>query len=260
MHFAGLKAVGESVLDPMSYYQNNCVGSINLLELMKEFDVKKIIYSSSATVYGDPGNVKIEETFPCKRNNPYGNTKFFVESILKDLENTESGWSIITLRYFNPAGAHPSGMIGEDPKGIPNNLLPFCAQVAIGKLERVKIFGNDYETADGTGIRDYIHVEDLAEGHVYALKHILRSNRMYETYNLGTGTGYSVLEIVTAMRNATGQVIPTEYDSRRSGDVAFLLASPMKAEKMLGWKATKGLEEMCRDLWNWQSKNPNGFE
>lgn len=249
IHFAGLKAVGESVEKPLEYYDNNINGTLVLLELMQKHNVKKIIFSSSATVYGDPATVPIKEDFPLSATNPYGQTKLMIEQILKDLYISDNNWSIILLRYFNPIGAHESGLIGESPNGIPNNLMPYINQVALGKLDHLNVFGNDYPTHDGTGVRDYIHVVDLAKGHLKALK---RADKMtgVEEYNLGTGKGYSVLDIVKNFEKATGQKIKYEITARRSGDIAECYADPTKAEKMLDWKAEKDLEQMCKDSWN----------
>ena len=249
IHFAGLKAVGESVEKPLEYYDNNINGTLVLLELMQKHNVKKIIFSSSATVYGDPATVPIKEDFPLSATNPYGQTKLMIEQILKDLYISDNNWSIILLRYFNPIGAHESGLIGESPNGIPNNLMPYINQVALGKLDHLNVFGNDYPTHDGTGVRDYIHVVDLAKGHLKALK---RADKMtgVEEYNLGTGKGYSVLDIVENFEKATGQKIKYEITARRPGDIAECYADPTKAEKMLDWKAEKDLEQMCKDSWN----------
>ncbi|WP_243388147.1 UDP-glucose 4-epimerase GalE [Bacillus kexueae] len=259
VHFAGYKAVGESVEKPLKYYQNNITGTIHLCELMSEYNVKKMVFSSSATVYGIPKQVPIVETAPLQATNPYGRTKLMIEEILQDLYVSDSDWSIAILRYFNPIGAHISGKIGEDPNGIPNNLMPFITQVGVGKLEKLKVFGNDYPTVDGTGVRDYIHVEDLANGHLKALEKILASTGL-DAYNLGTGSGYSVLELVNAFEKVTGIKIPYEVVDRRPGDVAVCYADPTKAEKELGWKAELGIERMCEDSWRWQSLNPNGYE
>ncbi len=249
IHFAGLKAVGESVEKPLEYYDNNINGTLVLLELMQKHNVKKIIFSSSATVYGDPATVPIKEDFPLSATNPYGQTKLMIEQILKDLYISDNNWSIILLRYFNPIGAHESGLIGESPNGIPNNLMPYINQVALGKLDHLNVFGNDYPTHDGTGVRDYIHVVDLAKGHLKALK---RADKMtgVEEYNLGTGKGYSVLDIVKNFEKATGQKIKYEITARRPGDIAECYADPTKAEKMLDWKAERDLEQMCKDSWN----------
>ena len=259
MHFAGLKAVGESVQIPLRYYRVNVDIAINLIEIMKEFDVKNFIFSSSATVYGQPQKLPIDESHPVGScSNPYGKTKFFVEEILKDVSKADPDWNVILLRYFNPVGAHESGEIGEDPKGIPNNLMPFISKVAIGSLPLLKVFGNDYDTRDGTGVRDYIHVVDLAQGHVAALTQI-EQNCGLKVYNLGTGRGISVLELVAAMEKAAGLKIPRKIVERREGDVAEVYADPSLAEKELKWKATLSVERFCEDAWRWQSRNPNGY-
>ncbi len=258
IHFAGLKAVGESVAQPLKYYDNNLRSTLSLLRIMEKYNVKKLVFSSSATVYGDPHTVPITEDFPLSATNPYGMTKLMIENILKDLQKADGDWDIALLRYFNPVGAHESGMIGEDPNGIPNNLVPYISQVAIGKLEKLRVFGNDYPTKDGTGIRDYIHVVDLADGHLAALKRLQTKSGLV-IYNLGTGTGYSVLEMVEAFSQASGRPVPYEIVKRRPGDIAECYADPEKAEKELFWKAKRGLAEMCRDSWNWQQKNPNGY-
>lgn len=259
MHFAGLKAVGESVQIPLKYYQNNITGTLNLVEVMAENNVKKLVFSSSATVYGYPETVPIDESFPLSVTNPYGRTKLMVEDILRDLHQSDSTWKIALLRYFNPIGAHVSGRIGESPVGIPNNLMPYITQVAIGRREKLNVYGNDYNTSDGTGVRDYIHVVDLVLGHIKALEY-LDKNDGIETFNLGTGTGYSVLELVHAFEAATGKGIPYEIVDRRAGDVAICYANPAKAEKLLGWKAEKSLQQMCEDSWRWQVNNPVGYE
>lgn len=260
IHFAGLKAVGESVRMPLEYYENNISGTLNLLEVMREFGVKNIIFSSSATVYGDPAFVPITEECPKGQcTNPYGWTKSMLEQILIDVQHANPDWNVILLRYFNPLGAHKSGLIGENPNGIPNNLMPYVTQVAVGKLKELGIFGNDYDTPDGTGVRDYIHVVDLAEGHVAALKKI-KENCGLEIYNLGTGIGYSVLEIVKNFEEASGVKIPYVIKERRPGDIATCYASAKKAKDELGWEAKRGIREMCEDSWRWQSQNPNGFE
>lgn len=259
IHFAGLKAVGESVEKPLEYYENNIVSTLNLCRAMINHGVKNIVFSSSATVYGDPATVPISEEFPLSCTNPYGRTKLIIEEILTDLHQADSDWNIILLRYFNPVGAHQSGMIGEDPNGIPNNLMPFISQVAIGKLRELSVFGNDYPTPDGTGIRDYIHVVDLALGHYKALRK-LRQKQGVKVYNLGTGRGYSVLEVVKAFAEASGKDIPYKIVGRRKGDIAVCYADPSKAKKELGWEAKKGLVEMCSDTWRWQTKNPYGFK
>lgn len=259
MHFAGLKAVGESVQIPLKYYQNNITGTLHLLETMAENNVKKLVFSSSATVYGYPETVPIDESFPLSVTNPYGRTKLMVEDILRDLHQSDSTWKIALLRYFNPIGAHVSGRIGESPVGIPNNLMPYITQVAIGRREKLNVYGNDYNTSDGTGVRDYIHVVDLVLGHIKALEY-LDKNDGIETFNLGTGTGYSVLELVHAFELATGRDIPYDIVDRRAGDVAICYANPSKAEKLLGWKAEKTLQQMCEDSWRWQINNPVGYE
>jgi UDP-glucose 4-epimerase len=256
VHFAGLKAVGESVGRPLDYYRNNVTGTLNLLRAMARTGAKKIVFSSSATVYGDPASVPIREDFPLGPANPYGRTKLMIEDILRDLGRAETDWEITLLRYFNPVGAHPSGQIGEDPHGIPNNLLPFISQVAVGKRERLNIFGGDWPTRDGTGVRDYIHVVDLALGHLRALE---KSRPGTAVYNLGTGRGCSVLEMVAAFERAAGKKIPYRIVDRRPGDIAECWADPARAERELGWKATRGIEEMCADAWRWQSGNPEGY-
>ena len=260
IHFAGLKAVGESVAKPLEYYQNNIGGTLTLCEVMRNHGVKNIIFSSSATVYGDPAFIPITEECPkgvC--TNPYGWTKHMLEQILTDLHTADPEWNVILLRYFNPIGAHKSGLIGEDPKGIPNNLLPYVAQVAIGKLECVGVFGDDYDTPDGTGVRDYIHVVDLAVGHVKALNKI-KENPGVKVYNLGTGNGYSVLDVIKAFGKACGHDIPYRIKPRRAGDIATCYADASLAKAELGWEAQYGIEDMCADSWNWQSKNPDGYE
>ena len=248
IHFAGLNAVGESVSKPLEYYDNNIYGTLVLLETMKKYNVKKIIFSSSATVYGNPKTVPIKEDFPLSATNPYGQTKLMLEQILTDVYTADNTWSIILLRYFNPIGAHESGLIGEKPNGIPNNLMPYINQVALGKLDHLNVFGGDYNTPDGTGVRDYIHVVDLAKGHLKALERAEKVTGV-EAFNLGTGTGYSVLDIVKNFEKATGQKVKYEIVARRPGDIAECYADPTKAEKILGWKAEKNLEEMCRDSW-----------
>lgn len=258
IHFAGLKAVGESNEKPQLYYDNNVSGSLNLFEVMAEFNVKKIVFSSSATVYGDPVKVPISEDYPLSATNPYGRTKLMIEDILRDLHKSDNSWRIAILRYFNPIGAHSSGQIGEDPNGIPNNLLPYVAQVAVGRLTKLRVFGNDYATHDGTGVRDYIHVVDLAEGHVAALEYLTKNQAMI-TVNLGTGIGYSVLDVVNAFAKTSTKKIPYEILPRRPGDVAINYADASLAKKLLGWHASRGLDEMCEDTWRWQSNNPNGF-
>ncbi len=258
VHFAGLKAVGESVEKPLSYYQNNVTGTLILCAVMQKYGVKKIVFSSSATVYGVPDSVPITEDFPLRATNPYGRTKLMIEKILGDLYRAEREWSIALLRYFNPMGAHESGRIGEDPQGIPNNLMPYLTQVAVGKREKLFIFGADYATHDGTGVRDYLHVVDLAKGHLRALEKVQVMTGV-EAYNLGTGVGYSVLDVVHSFREATGQEIPYIITERRPGDIAECYADPTKALQELGWKAEKNLTEMCRDSWHWQKNNPQGY-
>jgi len=258
IHFAGKKAVGESVEQPLLYYYNNITGTLNLLEIMAEHGVKNLIFSSSATVYGDPARVPITEDFPLSCTNPYGRTKLMVEEILGDVHHADPAWNVCLLRYFNPVGAHQSGRIGEDPGGIPNNLMPYIAQVAVGKLQQLSVFGNDYPTSDGTGVRDYIHVVDLAEGHVKALGKLMQRPGLV-TYNLGTGRGYSVLEMVGAFAEACGREIPYRIVARRPGDIAACYADPEKARRELGWQARYGLAEMCRDTWRWQRSNPEGY-
>lgn len=261
IHFAGLKAVGESVLEPLRYYENNIGGSISLFRVMARHGVKKIIFSSSASVYGDPDEVPIKEDAPTKPTNPYAQTKLIIENILRDMYQADPAWKIILLRYFNPVGAHPSGLIGEDPRGIPNNLMPYISQVAVGKLTRINVFGNDYPTKDGTGVRDYIHVMDLAEGHLAALNklHKTKKGQSPLIINLGTGRGYSVLEMINAFSKACGREIPYKITKRRPGDVTQCFADPSLAEKLLGWRARLGLDKMCADAWRWQSKNPEGY-
>ncbi|WP_300670246.1 UDP-glucose 4-epimerase GalE [Desulfoluna sp.] len=259
IHFAGLKAVGESVEMPLAYYRNNLTGTLNLLHAMDNAGVKNIVFSSSATVYGDPETVPIDESFPLSATNPYGRSKLFVEEMLQDLLVADSAWRVVLLRYFNPVGAHESGRIGEDPNGIPNNLMPYIAQVAVGKLERLNVFGDDYPTPDGTGVRDFIHVVDLAKGHLCALKGAEEAPGLY-IYNLGTGQGYSVLDMVKAFEKTSGQPVPYIVAPRRAGDIACCYASPKKAAADIGWRAEKGVEDMCRDTWRWQSDNPNGYD
>ncbi|XP_056152038.1 UDP-glucose 4-epimerase isoform X1 [Lampris incognitus] len=260
MHFAGLKAVGESVEKPLHYYRVNLTGSMNLLEVMQAHGVRNLVFSSSATVYGDPQRLPIDEQHPVGGcTNPYGKTKYFIEEMIVDQCKAEKqDWNAVLLRYFNPIGAHSSGLIGEDPQGIPNNLLPYIAQVAVGRRKYLKVFGNDYNTLDGTGVRDYIHVVDLAKGHIAALR-MFKDNCGCKVYNLGTGTGYSVLQMVKAMEKASGREISYQIAPRREGDIASCYADPRLAEKELGWKADFGIEKMCEDLWRWQSKNPTGF-
>ena len=266
IHFAGLKAVGESVTKPLLYYNNNVSGTITLLEVMAEANVKNLVFSSSATVYGDPEVLPIDETSPRSCTNPYGQSKLTVEHILQDLAATNDGWNLIPLRYFNPVGAHPSGQIGEDPNDIPNNLMPYISQVAVGKLEKLSIFGNDYPTVDGTGVRDFIHVTDLAQGHVAALNYLQQQVSLSQTssvgflpINLGTGKGTSVLELVTAFSEVSGQDIPYQFSARRAGDIASCYASADKAKQLLGWEAKLSITEMCQDTWRWQSMNPDGY-
>lgn len=258
IHFAGLKSVGESVRLPLYYFHNNLTGTLILLETMKKHGVKNLVFSSSATVYGDPASVPIREDFPLSATNPYGRTKLQIEEILRDLFISDQSWNLILLRYFNPVGAHESGKIGEDPNGIPNNLLPYITQVAVGKLKELSVFGNDYPTPDGTGVRDYIHVCDLATGHLKALEK-LEKNPGLEVYNLGTGTGYSVLEMISAFEKVSGKKVSFRITARRPGDVAACYADPGKALKELNWKAEKNLEDMVRDAWNWQTQNPDGY-
>jgi UDP-glucose 4-epimerase len=259
IHFAGLKAVGESVREPIMYYDNNLISTLVLLEVMNEFNVKKIVFSSSATVYGVATEMPLVEGMPLGAINPYGRTKYFIEEMLRDLYVADNSWSIALLRYFNPIGAHESGTIGEDPKGIPNNLMPYIAQVAVGKLEKLHVFGNDYKTVDGTGVRDYIHVVDLAKGHVKAVDWAL-ANLGCEAFNLGTGNGTSVLQLREAFVKASGIDIPYVIDPRRPGDPDEVYAKADKAREVLGWEAKLGIDEMCRDTWNWQKNNPQGYE
>ncbi len=259
IHFAGLKAVGESVEKPLMYYQNNVTGTLNLLQVMKGHNVKKIVFSSSATVYGDENKAPFTEEMKLKATNPYGWSKFMIEQILRDLYNADNSYSISILRYFNPIGAHQSGRIGEDPNGIPNNLMPYITQVALGRREKLNVFGNDYNTHDGTGVRDYIHVVDLAIGHIKALEKINKDNGIF-TYNLGTGIGYSVLDVVKAFEKVNGVKIPYEIVDRRPGDIDICYADPTKAKEELGFETKYDLEDMCRDSYNWQINNPNGYE
>jgi len=258
IHFAGLKAVGESVQKPLEYYHNNLTGTFILLEKMKKYQVKNFVFSSSATVYGSPKSVPIREDFPLHVTNPYGRTKLILEEVLTDVHTADPAFNVILLRYFNPIGAHESGLIGEDPKGIPNNLVPYITQVAVGKLEKLGIFGNDYDTPDGTGVRDYIHVVDLARGHVKAIER-LKDKKGVLVYNLGTGNGYSVLQIVKAFEKACQKSIPYEIKERRPGDISTCYADPALAKEELGWTAEKTLDDMCADSWRWQSGNPNGY-
>lgn len=256
IHFAGLKAVGESVAKPLEYYENNVGGTFVLLNVMRKHNVKSIVFSSSATVYGDPERLPIDEECSLHTTNPYGTTKLMIEQILKDMYVSDNSWAITLLRYFNPVGAHSSGLIGEDPVGIPNNLTPYIAQVACGKLPYLKVFGNDYNTPDGTGVRDYIHVVDLAVGHIKAIE---KSTPGVHIYNLGTGKGYSVLEVLHAFEKACGHKLPYKFEPRRPGDIAICYASTEKANRELGWKAQYDIDDMCSSLWNWQTKNPDGF-
>lgn len=259
IHFAALKAVGESVEKPLDYYHNNITGTLNLCEVMSDNGVKNIVFSSSATVYGDPDQVPIPETAPLSTTNPYGTTKLMTEQILMDLQKADPNWNVVILRYFNPIGAHKSGLIGEDPNGIPNNLVPYITQVAVGKLEKLSVFGDDYDTKDGSGVRDYIHVVDLAQGHVSALQK-LKPGDGVSIYNLGTGIGYSVLEMVKAFSDVVGKNIPYSIEERRPGDIATCYADAKKAKEELGWSAKRDLKEMCIDAWNWQVNNPDGYK
>lgn len=259
IHFAALKAVGESVAKPLEYYTNNLVNTLTLLNLMRKYDVKKFVFSSSATVYGDPHTCPITEDFPLSTTNPYGATKLMIEDMLRDIAKADPSFNIAILRYFNPVGAHKSGIIGEEPNGIPNNLMPYITKVAVGKLKELSVFGDDYNTHDGTGVRDYIHVVDLAKGHIKALAK-LDENCGLVTYNLGTGNGYSVLDMVKAFSKASKREIPYKIVDRRPGDVAMCYADPTKANNELGWKAEFGIDRMCEDSWRWQSNNPNGYE
>lgn len=258
IHFAGYKAVGESVAKPLKYYRNNLISTINLCEVMEENNVYNLIFSSSATVYGNPETCPIKESFPTEAYNPYGKSKLMIEKLLTDVSASNDRWNISLLRYFNPVGAHSSGKIGEDPNGIPNNLMPYITQVAVGKLQELKVFGDDYDTSDGTGVRDYIHVVDLARGHLKALDKIEMNNGI-EIFNLGTGHGYSVKQVIDAFEKASEQQINYSVVDRRPGDIATCYADPTKAFKKLGWKAEKGIYDMCRDAWNWQEKNPSGY-
>lgn len=259
IHFAALKAVGESCEIPIRYFDNNLSGTINLLKVMNRHNVKSLVFSSSATVYGKPESVPIKENFPLSVSNPYGRTKLITEDMLRDIYKSDNEWNIALLRYFNPIGAHESGEIGENPHGIPNNLLPYVAKVAAGQLECVNVFGDDYDTPDGTGVRDYIHIQDLAAGHIKALEKLAEKPGLV-TYNLGTGVGYSVLDIIHNFEKACGKKIPYRIAPRRPGDIDMCYADPSKAEKELGWKAVRGIDKMCEDAWRWQSKNPNGYE
>lgn len=258
IHFAGLKAVGESVEKPLLYYRTNLDSTFSLLEAMRAHGVKNLVFSSSATVYGDAENPPFAEDLPRQSTNPYGWTKVMIEQVLEDVTATHAGWSVTALRYFNPVGAHPSGLIGEDPNDIPNNLMPYISQVAVGRREHLSVYGNDYDTPDGTGVRDYIHVVDLAKAHVAALAHIEHPD-VYKAYNIGTGRGVSVLEVVDAFERASGRPVPYEIVDRRAGDIAACYASPTRALDELGWKAEFPINQSCKDSWNWQSKNPNGF-
>src|SRR5574337_2054388 len=258
IHFAALKAVGESVREPLRYYGNNIAGTVALTEVMAEAGVKKLVFSSSATVYGDPASVPIREDFPTGPTNPYGRSKWITEMLLQDLVAADSNWRIALLRYFNPVGAHPSGRIGEDPNGLPNNLMPYVGQVAVGRLPRLQVFGGDYPTPDGTGVRDYIHVVDLAIGHLRAMDYLANHEGLL-TVNLGTGRGYSVLDVVRAFERASGRVIPHDIVARRPGDIAECWADPTLAAEVLGWRAERDLDTMCRDAWRWQQSNPSGY-
>jgi len=259
IHFAGLKAVGESVEEPLKYYDNNVGGTVALCEVMAEHGCKSIVFSSSATVYGDPHTTPIKEDFPLSATNPYGRSKLFIEEILRDLYISDNEWKIVLLRYFNPVGAHHSGTIGEDPNGIPNNLMPFITQTAVGKRSCLNVFGDDYDTPDGTGVRDYIHVVDLADGHLKALEKMKDISEVL-TVNLGTGKGYSVLDMVKAFERASGKKVPYKIAPRRSGDIATCYADPSYAKEVLGWEAGRGIDEMCEDSWRWQSMNPDGYK
>jgi UDP-glucose 4-epimerase len=258
IHFAGLKAVGESVEQPLSYYDNNVVGSLRLFEAMTEANVKTLVFSSSATVYGDPHTVPIREGFPLQATNPYGRTKLHIEEMLRDMARSDPAWRIALLRYFNPVGAHPTGLMGENPRGIPNNLMPYVTQVAVGRRPRLGVFGNDYPTSDGTGVRDYIHVVDLARGHLAALDALAKDAGIM-TVNLGTGQGYSVLDVVKAFERASGRPVSFEFLPRRAGDVASCYADPAFALSQLGWQAEFSLDDICRDAWRWQKGNPEGY-
>lgn len=259
IHFAGLKAVGESVSQALLYYHNNLVSTLTLLDIMESNNVKSLVFSSSATVYGDPATVPIKESAPKRATNPYGQTKLMIEQILEDISLTNTGWNITSLRYFNPIGAHESGRIGEDPNGIPNNLLPYISQVAAGTLQELQVFGADYPTIDGTGVRDYIHVVDLAKAHIAALEHPGKINE-YRYFNVGTGAGTSVLEMIAAFEKASGKKIPYSIAKRRPGDIASCYADVHKINKEIGWKAQKTIHDACKDTWNWQSNNPNGYD
>jgi len=259
IHFAGLKAVGESVKQPLRYYQNNVKGALTLLSVMSEHNCKRIVFSSSATVYGDPSSVPITESFPLNATNPYGQSKLMIENMLRDVAASDSNWQVSILRYFNPVSAHSSGLIGEDPNGVPNNLMPYISQVGVGQLECLSIYGNDYDTPDGTGVRDYIHVVDLASAHIKALE-ALNSEHGCQEYNVGTGRGYSVLEMVKAFERASGQAIQYKFVARRAGDVASCYADTQKSTQALGWVAEHSLDDMMQDMWRWQSTNPNGYQ
>ncbi len=259
IHFAALKAVGESCEIPLRYFDNNLTGTLNLLKVMEKHNVKSLVFSSSATVYGKPKTVPIKEDFPLSVSNPYGRTKLITEDMLRDIYKSDNGWNIAILRYFNPIGAHESGRIGENPNGIPNNLLPYIAKVAAGQLECVNVFGDDYDTPDGTGVRDYIHISDLADGHIKALQKLSEHPGLV-TYNLGTGVGYSVLEIIKSFEKACGKKIPYKIAPRRAGDIDMCYADPLKAKEELGWEAARGIDKMCEDAWRWQVQNPNGYE
>ena len=259
IHFAALKAVGESCEIPLRYFDNNLTGTLNLLKVMEKHNVKSLVFSSSATVYGKPKTVPIKEDFPLSVSNPYGRTKLITEDMLRDIYKSDNEWNIAILRYFNPIGAHESGRIGENPNGIPNNLLPYIAKVAAGQLECVNVFGDDYDTPDGTGVRDYIHISDLAEGHIKALQKLSEHPGLV-TYNLGTGVGYSVLEIIKSFEKACGKKIPYKIAPRRAGDIDMCYADPLKAKEELGWEAARGIDKMCEDAWRWQIQNPNGYE
>lgn len=259
IHFAALKAVGESCEIPLRYFDNNLTGTLNLLKVMEKHNVKSLVFSSSATVYGKPKTVPIKEDFPLSVSNPYGRTKLITEDMLRDIYKSDNEWNIAILRYFNPIGAHESGRIGENPNGIPNNLLPYIAKVAAGQLECVNVFGDDYDTPDGTGVRDYIHISDLAEGHIKALQKLSEHPGLV-TYNLGTGVGYSVLEIIKSFEKACGKKIPYKIAPRRAGDIDMCYADPLKAKEELGWEAARGIDKMCEDAWRWQVQNPNGYE
>ena len=259
IHFAGLKAVGESNEIPLEYYEQNVFGTVNLLKVMQKYDCLRIVFSSSATVYGDPASVPITENFPTSATNPYGRSKLYIEEIMRDLSKSNTAWNIVLLRYFNPIGAHESGLIGEDPQGIPNNLMPFISQVAVGKREKLSIFGDDYSTPDGTGVRDYIHVMDLSAAHVKAIEKVEELNGV-TTLNLGTGNGFSVLEMVNSFEKETGKKVAYEIVARRAGDIAECWANTQLAEQTINWKACRGLPEMIKDTWRWQSNNPNGYD